>query len=276
MSDPREPVVVVDQPLLRVRGLRKRFAGRHGWFERTADVVAVDGVDLDVWSGRTLGLVGASGSGKSTLGRCVLRLIEPDAGEIVLGGVDVRSLRGEQLRRFRRHMQIVFQDPYGSLNPRLTVGAAIEEPMAVHRMGDRAWRRARVRELLEMVGLRSAHADRHPHEFSGGQRQRIGIARALATDPRLIVADEPVSALDVSVQAQILNLLADLQRELNLTMLFIAHDLAVVEHVSHDIAVFEAGRVVERGSTRATIAAPQHPATRRLRDAVPRVDCGPV
>ena len=267
MPDPRR--VPPGEPLLRVRGLRKSFPVRSGWGRAREEVVAVDGVDLDLAAGRTLGLVGASGSGKSTLGRCILRLIEPDAGGVELGGVDVLALSGEELRRFRRHMQIIFQDPYGSLNPRLTVGAAIEEPLAVHGLGSADARRLRVRELLEMVGLSPTHADRYPHEFSGGQRQRIGIARALALRPRLIVADEPVSALDVSVQAQVLNLLAELQRELDLTLLFVAHDLAVVEHVSHEIAVFEAGRIVERGPSERVIHAPEHPATRRLRDAVP-------
>ena len=278
MREVPEIIVTPGEALLQVRGLSKRFAVGGGWRgpgRHASDVIAVDDVDLDVLPGRTLGLVGASGSGKSTLGRCILRLIEPDAGEIVLGGVDLRALRGDALRRFRRHLQIIFQDPYGSLNPRLTVGAAIEEPLAVHAMGNADERRDRVRALLEMVGLRPTHADRYPHEFSGGQRQRIGIARALALGPRLIVADEPVSALDVSVQAQILNLLRELQRELDLTMIFIAHDLAVVEHISHEIAVFEAGKVVERGPARTLIATPAHPATQRLRDAVPRIDAPP-
>ena len=265
-----EPRIRPDAPLLRVRGLRKVFHTRSALgFGRGAEVVAVGGVDLDVPTGRTLGLVGASGSGKSTIGRCVLRLIEPTAGTVELGGVDVLGLGREELRRFRRHMQIVFQDPYSSLNPRLTVGDALEEPLRVHRIGDRDSRRQRVRELLQMVGLRPSHADRYPHEFSGGQRQRIGIARALALKPRLIVADEPVSALDVSVQAQVLNLLASLQRDLGLSMLFVAHDLAVVEHVSDEVVVLDAGRVVESGPTDRVIAAPEHPVTRQLRDAVP-------
>jgi len=269
-----EPRIRPDAPLLRVRGLRKVYPTRRA-FGRGEDVIAVDGVDLDVMPGRTMGLVGASGSGKSTIGRCVLRLIEPTDGSIELGGVDVRALAREDLRRFRRHMQIVFQDPYSSLNPRLTIGDALEEPLRVHRIGDRDSRRQRVRELLEMVGLRPSHADRYPHEFSGGQRQRIGIARALALRPRLVIADEPVSALDVSVQAQVLNLLAELQRELGLSMLFIAHDLAVVEHVSEEIVVLDAGRVVETGPAARLIAAPTHEVTRRLRDAVPEASESP-
>lgn len=265
-----EPRISPDAPLLRVRGLRKVFTTRGALgFGRGRDVVAVDGVDLDLFAGRTLGLVGASGSGKSTIGRCVLRLVEPTDGTVELGGVDVLALGGEELRRFRRHMQIVFQDPYSSLNPRLTVGDALEEPLRVHAIGDRDSRRQRVRELLEMVGLRPSHADRYPHEFSGGQRQRIGIARALALRPRLIVADEPVSALDVSVQAQVLNLLAELRRELGLSMVFVAHDLAVVEHVSDDVVVLDAGRVVESGRTADVIARPTHAVTKALRDAVP-------
>jgi ABC-type oligopeptide transport system ATPase subunit len=265
-----EPRIDPNGPLLRVRGLRKVYRMRGGLpWRPPREVVAVDDVDLDVVAGRTLGLVGASGSGKSTIGRCVLRLVEPTAGTVELGGVDVLSLGRSELRRFRRHAQIIFQDPYSSLNPRLTVGAALEEPLRVHGVGDRSTRARRVRELLEMVGLRPSHADRYPHEFSGGQRQRIGIARALALEPRLIVADEPVSALDVSVQAQVLNLLAELQRELGLSMLFIAHDLAVVEHVSHEVAVLDAGRVVERGSVEEVIARPQHEVTRRLRNALP-------
>ena len=275
-----EPRIQPGQPLLEVRGLRKVYTMRSALgFGPRREVVAVDGVDLDVMPGRTLGLVGASGSGKSTIGRCVLRLVEPTAGSVRLGGVDLLALRGETLRRFRRHMQIVFQDPYSSLNPRLTVGATLEEPLRVHGIGDRESRALRVRELLEMVGLRPSHADRYPHEFSGGQRQRIGIARALALRPQLIVADEPVSALDVSVQAQVLNLLAELQRELGLAMLFVAHDLAVIEHMSHDVVVLDGGKVVERGPVEQVIAHPASEVTRRLRDAVPEIrvpgDFGP-
>lgn len=258
--------------LLRVRGLRKTFPLRGGFLGRSrGEVVAVDGVDLEVRAGETLGLVGESGSGKTTTGRCILRLIEPTAGSVEVAGTDVLALRGRELRQFRRTMQIVFQDPYGSLNPRMTVADALEEPLAVHGLGDRAWRAARVRELLDQVGLAEAHARRFPHEFSGGQRQRIGIARALALGPRLLVADEPVSALDVSIQAQVLNLLGDLQRELDLALLFIAHDLGVVEHISHRVAVMHRGRILEEGPTETVVGSPQHPYTRQLLAAVPRV-----
>jgi ABC-type oligopeptide transport system ATPase subunit len=265
-----------DDALLRVRGLTKSFPVREGWLGlRRTELRAVDGIDLEVRSGETLALVGESGSGKTTAGRCILRLLEPSSGSIEFDGVDLRALGREELRRFRRHMQIIFQDPFGSLNPRMTVGAALDEPLRVHAWGDRRRRADRVIELLERVGLRAEHASRYPHEFSGGQRQRIGIARALALGPRFLVADEPVSALDVSIQAQVLNLLKDLQEQLGLSYLFIAHDLAVVEHVAHRVAVMRAGRIVELGPTRQVLVQPQHAYTRELLCAVPGRSDGP-
>jgi ABC-type oligopeptide transport system ATPase subunit len=261
--------------MLRVTGLRKEFhigGGFAGIGRRS--FTAVDDVDFDLAAGRTLGVVGESGSGKSTLARCIVRLVEPTAGAVELEGRDILSLRGGALKQFRRTVQIVFQDPYGSLNPRLTVGDALDEPLRVHRLGNVAERQERVSHLLRTVGLSEDHRYRYPHEFSGGQRQRIGIARALAVSPRLLIADEPVSALDVSVQAQVLNLLVKLKESLGLTMIFIAHDLAVVEHVADEILVMRGGRVVERGETSRLIQNPQEQYTKALLAAVPRLEMG--
>jgi len=262
------------EPLLSVRGLKKYFPVGSGFLGRARPPVkAVDGISFDLYPGETLGLVGESGCGKSTTGRSILRLIEPTEGEIRFKGQDVRAMGESDLRKLRRQAQIVFQDPYSSLNPRIRVGDMIEEVLRVHRLGgDRAGRRKRVRELLDTVGLLPEHADRYPHEFSGGQRQRIGIARALSVEPDFIVCDEPVSALDVSVQAQVVNLLRDLQEEFKLTYLFIAHDLAVVEYVSDRVAVMYLGRIVEMADSETLYREPMHPYTRALLSAVPRPD----
>ncbi len=265
----------MSEPLLSVRDLRVEFAVRHGAFGRPAGTVkAVDGVSFDVLRGETLGLVGESGCGKSTTGRAVLRLIEPTSGEIRFDGADVRAMSGEELRALRRRMQIVFQDPFGSLNPRMSVGAMLDEALKVHGLGGpgRAGRRRRSVELLERVGLGEEHLDRYPHEFSGGQRQRLGIARALSVEPDFLVLDEPVSALDVSVRAQVVNLLADLQKELGLTYLFIAHDLALMEHVSDRIAVMYLGGPSEVAAPPRRYREPSHPFARALLSAVPRPD----
>lgn len=259
--------------LLRVEGLVKHFPVYSGVFSRvTGAVRAVDGVSFTVAKGKTLSLVGESGCGKTTVGRCVLRLIEPTAGLVQFDGIDVTALKGNALRALRRRMQPVFQDPFGSLNPRMTVYSVLSEILAVHRLAPRERRRDRVYELLETVGLSSDSADRYPHEFSGGQRQRIGIARALAVEPDLIIADEPISALDVSIQAQILNLLMDLQHRLRLTYLFISHDLSVVRHISDHVAVMYLGRIVETGSVDDIFDRPIHPYTKALLAAAPTPD----
>lgn len=256
--------------LLEVRGLKEHFEIRRGLLGRVVGHVrAVDGVSFWVRPGETLGLVGESGSGKSTTGRTLLRLLEPTAGAVRFEGQDVFGLDAAALRRFRRRAQIVFQDPFGSLNPRMTVRDTLREALKVHRLASGPAAEARVRELLDLVGLSPAHAARYPHEFSGGQRQRIGIARALSVEPDFIVCDEPVSALDVSVQAQILNLLQDLQQRLGLAYLFIAHDLSVIEHVSDRVAVMYLGRIVELADAAALYRNPSHPYTRALLSAVP-------
>ncbi len=261
-----------EDALLVVRDLEKHFPITGGLLRRTvAHVKAVDGVTFWIRRGETLGLVGESGSGKTTTGRAILRLIEPSAGRVLFAGEDVLELGERELRRLRRRAQIVFQDPFGSLNPRLTVGDTLLEVLKVHRLA-REDPRGRVAELLRLVGLAPEHSERYPHEFSGGQRQRIGIARALAVEPDLIICDEPVSALDVSVQAQVLNLLADLQRRLGIAYLFIAHDLSVIEHVSDRIAVMYLGRIVELGDADDLYATPRHPYTRALLSAVPVPD----
>ncbi|HPL15226.1 MAG TPA: ATP-binding cassette domain-containing protein [Spirochaetota bacterium] len=259
-----------EKGMVSVTSLAKYYTTRKaGLFERPGTIRAVDGVSFTIPVGQTMGMVGESGSGKTTAARSILRLIEPDAGEIVIGGTKVHELDRKELRDFRKNMQIVFQDPFSSLNPRMTVEKIITEPLRIHTAMKQAEINSRFEELAGLVGLEAAHRDRYPHEFSGGQRQRIGIARALALNPRFIILDEPVSALDMSIQGQILNLLSDLQRKLKLTYLFVSHDLAVVEHMSDRIVVMYLGRIVEESSKKSLYANPLHPYTQSLMKAIP-------
>jgi ABC-type oligopeptide transport system ATPase subunit len=260
-------------PLLEVRGLRKEYVSAGSWPRGAAHVVhAVDGVDFEVRAGETFGLVGESGCGKSTVARCVLNLIRPTAGSVGFAGQELLALSPASMRALRRDLQIIFQDPYSSLDPRMSVRASLLEPLEIHRIGTRREREARITELLERVGLGDSALAKYPHEFSGGQRQRIGIARALATSPRLIVADEPVSALDLSIRAQVINLMLDLQRELSLTYVFIAHDLALVRQICSRVAVMMRGRIVELAPAQELFRHPLHPYTRRLLKAIPIPD----
>jgi len=259
--------------LLEIRDLKKHFPVGEGLFSRNKGVLkAVDGVNLTVEEGETLGLVGESGCGKSTLGRTILRLIEPTGGEVIFQGKNVLALSQRELRDMRRQMQIIFQDPYASLNPRMRVGDIVGEGLEIHKLAKGKAKRERVLELLHQVGLREEHYDRYPHEFSGGQRQRIGIARALAVSPKFIVCDEPVSSLDVSIQAQIINLLQELQEKMHLTYLFISHDLRVVEHISHRVAIMYLGKVVEIAKSDTIYQDAKHPYTKALLSAVPIAD----
>jgi oligopeptide/dipeptide ABC transporter ATP-binding protein len=259
-----------EAPLVDVRDLVKHFPIRGGILQRTVGIVqAVDRVSFEVRRGETLGLVGESGCGKTTVGRLILRLIEPTSGSIRFEGEDITSLRGADLKRIRREMQIIFQDPYASLDPRTPIGDSIGEGLRIHRLGTPSERRAKVRRIMDLVGLAPYHARRYPHEFSGGQRQRIGIARALVLEPKLVVCDEPVSALDVSIQAQVLNLLKSLQRELDLTYVFIAHNMGVVEHISDRVAVMYLGKIVEVAERIEMFDDPEHPYTQALMSAIP-------
>jgi oligopeptide transport system ATP-binding protein len=258
--------------LVEVSHLVKHFVRHAGLFRKGTRVAAVDDVSFTIEEGETFGLVGESGSGKTTTGRCLLRLIEPTSGAVRFRGEDVLALSSSGLRAARRQMQIVFQDPYSSLNPRMRAREIVEEPLIIHRLGNRPARHERVAELFGLVGLDAVHFERYPHEFSGGQRQRIGLARALALNPSFLILDEPVSALDVSVQAQVVNLLMDLQQRLSLTYLFIAHDLRLVEHICSRMAVMYLGKIVEMGTAASLFAAPQHPYTRALLSAIPVPD----
>jgi oligopeptide transport system ATP-binding protein len=255
--------------LVEVRGLVKYFTRGGGLFREKSVVKAVDEVSFTIEEGETFALVGESGSGKSTTGRCMLRLVEPTAGEVLFRGENVLQFSSARMRAARRDMQMVFQDPYSSLNPRMRAFSIVEEPLAIHRIGSRPERRDRIAELFRLVGLDPAHLDRYPHEFSGGQRQRIGLARALALKPSFVIADEPVSALDVSIQAQVINLLMDLQQQLKLTYLFVAHDLRLVRHISSRVAVMYLGKIVEMGDTAGIFDDPRHPYTQALLSAVP-------
>lgn len=262
-----------EKALLQVNNLKKEFPIRGGVLGRViSSVKAVNGVSFTLNEGETLGIVGESGCGKSTTGKLLMRLYEPSDGEVLFEGEDIYSLSKEKMRKLRKNMQMVFQDPYASLNPRHNVEKILEEPMIVHGIGSKAERKRKVREILEIVGLRSEHAKRYPHQFSGGQRQRIGIARALMTNPKLIIADEPVSALDVSIQSQVLNLMKDLQEEFKLTYIFISHDLGVVRHISDRVAVMYLGSMVELADSEALYKKPYHPYTEALLGAVPIAD----
>jgi oligopeptide transport system ATP-binding protein len=259
-------------PLVEVRNLVKHFTRGGGLFRPTSIVRAVDGVSFTIDEGETFALVGESGSGKSTTGRCMLRLVEPTSGAVLFRGENVLEFSSARMRAARRDMQMVFQDPHSSLNPRMRASTIVEEPLVIHKIGSTSERRDRVAELFRVVGLDPAHLDRYPHEFSGGQRQRIGLARALALNPSLVIADEPVSALDVSIQAQVINLLMDLQEQLHLTYLFVAHDLRLVRHISSRVAVMYLGKIVEMGDTPRIFEDPRHPYTQALLSAVPVTD----
>lgn len=258
--------------MLEVENLTKYYDARRGLFRNGKPVRAVDSVSFSIEPGETIGIVGESGCGKSTLGRTLLRLIEPTAGRVVFEGKDITKLKGPEMRAIRRNMQIVFQDPYASLNPRNTVRSILEYPFKIHNIGTKKEREERIERLIERVGLRKEHLDSYPHQFSGGQRQRLGIARALALNPKLVLADEPVSALDVSVQSQVLNLMKDLKKEFGLTYVFISHDLSVVKHISDKVAVMYLGRIVEMADKNTLYAQPKHPYTQSLLSAIPKPD----